>query len=339
VGVARFILRRIAILVVQVWGVVTVVFLLIQLLPGDPRYLLAGGLATPQTLAALTDDLGLDQPIHVRYIKYMGNVATGDLGKSWFTSTPVLEELKRRFPATLELVTFAFVAAVLLAVPLGVLSAVGKRKGIFSNIAFVYGMVAGALPEFWWALMMILLFFVTLGIAPAPLGRIDIGVAQPDQVTGLFLIDSLLDGNVEALGSAFAHLLLPGLTLAFVYGALIVKMTRTEMLQAIDSDFARYARACGMSERRVNRMALRNALLPIITLSGFTYGYLISGAVLVETVFSWGGLGQFAVQSVVSSDYFAVTGTVMAVAVFALVVYLLMDILYAVVDPRIRYAR
>jgi peptide/nickel transport system permease protein len=336
----RFVARRLGILLVQVWGVVTVVFILVQLLPGDPRYLLAGGLATPETLEALNRDLGLDKPIHVRYYKYLVSVLTGDLGKSWFTSTPVLTELIRRFPATLELVTFAFVLSCSVAIPLGVMSTV-SQKGTFgrtvNRLTFLYGMVAGALPEFWWALVLILVFFVFLGIAPPPMGRIGIFVGAPTKITGVYTLDGLLTGNFAAFQSALTQLFMPGFTLAFVFGAAILKMTRTQMMEAMNSDFVRYANACGMPPRRIYAYALRNALLPVVTLTGLTYGYLISGAVLVETVFAWGGLGQFAIQSIVSSDYFAVAGTVMAVAVFALSVYVVMDILYIFIDPRIKY--
>lgn len=331
----RFVMKRLGIMAIQVWGIVTLVFILIQLLPGDPTYLLAGGLASDETRAALTADLGLDQPIYIRYWRYLTNVLQGDLGTSYFTSSPVLEEVLRRFSSTLELVTFAFVAAVALAVPLGVLTAVTK-KGLLKRISFLYGMVAGALPEFWWALMLILVFFVTLGVAPAPLGRIDIIITPPARVTGLLTVDSLLAGNLAAFRSAFAHLILPGLTLAFVYAAPLLKLTRTQMLESLSSDYVRYAYACGLPNRQIYRGALRNAVMPVITLSGLVYGYLISAAVLVETVFSWGGLGEFAVQSVVNSDYLAVSGTVMFIAVFALSVYVFMDILHAIVDPRVK---
>ena len=334
----RFVIKRLGIMAIQVWGIVTLVFILIQLLPGDPTYLLAGGLASDETRQALTLELGLDQPIHIRYWRYLTNVLQGDLGTSYFTSTPVLDEVLRRFGATLELVTFAFIIAVAIAVPLGVVTAVSK-KGLFKRISFLYGMVAGALPEFWWALMLILVFFVTLGVAPPPLGRIDIIITPPPRLTGLLTVDSLLAGNLVAFRSAFAHLVLPGLTLAFVYAAPLLKLTRTQMMEALGSDYVRYAWACGLPDTRIYRGALRNAIMPVITLSGLVYGYLISAAVLVETVFSWGGLGEFAVQSVVNSDYLAVSGTVMFIAVFALSVYVFMDILLAMIDPRTRQQR
>jgi len=329
----RFILRRLGLLVLQVWGIVTTVFILIQLLPGDPTYLLGGEFSTPSTRASIAQDLGLDQPIYVRYFKYMENVLHGDLGTSYFTGKPILEEVLRHFTATFELVTFAFIVAVGLGIPLGIWSAV-SRKGFLKNIPTAYGMVAGALPEFWWALMSILILYVILGFAPAPIGRIDVSVDPPHTITGLYTLDALMTGNVSAFASSLAHLVLPGLTLAFVNAAPIVKVTRTQMLEVMSSGFVRYAQACGMKRGRIYRDALKNALLPVITYSGLVYGFLISGAVLVETVFSWGGLGQFAVSSVVNSDYLAVAGSVMFIASFALTVYVLMDILQAVVDPR-----
>lgn len=333
----RFVLRRVGILALQVWGVVSVVFVLIQLLPGDPRYLLVGSNATPEALATLSKHLGLDQPIYVRYVKYMQSVAHGDLGTSAYTSTPVLDELLIRFPATLELVTFAFIVAMLIAIPLGVLSAVAKRARIFRRITFVYGMVAGALPDFWWGLMMIGMFFVYLKVAPPPLGRISVDLSPPHSITKIYTVDALLTGNWSAFKSAFGQLIMPGVTLAFVYAGATLKMTRTQMMEMIDSDFVRYAKATGMPQRRIHAYALRNALLPVVTLGGLTYGYMISGAVLIETIFAWGGVGQYAVQSVTNSDYYAVTGAVMAISIFALLVYMVMDILYAAIDPRIKY--
>ncbi|MBK5283214.1 MAG: ABC transporter permease [Nitrospiraceae bacterium] len=300
-------------------------------------YLLAGGLASSATRQAIVDDLGLDQPIYVRYLKYLNNVAHGDLGDSYFTSKPVLGEVLQRFAATFELITFAFVLALLIAIPLGVMAAVSDRR-ILRRIPFVYGMVAGALPEFWWGLMLILIFFVFLGVAPAPLGRVDAFSVPDDSITGIYTLDGILTWDPQLFLSALTHLVLPGVTLAFVYAAPLLKMTRTQMLDAMESDYARYALACGLPRYRQHRGAMRNALLPVITLSGLVYGYLISAAVLVESVFSWGGLGQFAVASVVNSDYLAVAGTVMFVAIFALTVYVLMDILHGLIDPRSRVA-
>lgn len=331
----RLVIRRAAILPLQLFGLVTVVFILIQLLPGDPRYLLAGPLATDQQLANLTVQLGLDQPIYVRYFRYVASLAQGDLGYSWYTGTPVTEELARRFPATLELVLAAFALILITAIPLGIASAI-SRHPVISKGVFGYGMVAGSLPDFWWGLMMILIFFVALGWAPAPIGRLDLLVSPPERITGLYTVDSALTGNWAALGSSLGHLVLPASTLAFVYGGQIVKMTRTKVAQAMGSGTIRYAKASGWSDGQVQRSALRIGLLPVMTLSSLTLGYLIGGAVLIETVFSWGGLGQYAVQAIVSSDYFAVTGAVLATATFALIVYLVLDVLTLVADPRIR---
>lgn len=329
----RFIARRLGLLVLQVWGIVTTVFILIQLLPGDPTYLLAGGLATPEMRAALSNHLGLNSPIYVRYFTYMANVLHGDLGTSFFTSKPVLEEVLRRFGATFELITIAFILIIAIGVPLGIWSAV-SRKGFLKQLVTNYGMVAGALPDFWWALMLILMFFVILEVAPAPIGRIDIIPGPPRTVTGIYTLDAILTGNISAFESALGHLILPVMTLVFINTAGVIKVTRTQMMEVMDSGFVRYAQACGMPMSRIYRDALKNALLPVITFSGLLYGFLASAAVLVETVFSWGGLGQFAVSSVVNSDYLAVAGCVMFIAIFALTVYVLMDILQTLIDPR-----
>ncbi|MFT3866071.1 MAG: ABC transporter permease [Solirubrobacterales bacterium] len=340
----RFIARRLALLPVQVVGLASVLFVMLQLLPGDPRYLILGSNATPQALDRLTHQLGLDEPIYDRYLHFLDDTLHGNLGTSSFTHSSVAAEVWQRFPATLELVTFAFLIGMAVAIPMGVLSAIGKgrgRFGVFNKLTrgatFGYGMAAGALPDFWWGLMLIGVFYVVLGVAPAPLGRLSIELTPPETITGMYSVDSLLTGDFAAFGSAIGHLILPGLTLAFVYSSAIVKMTRTQMGEMLSSDFVRYARACGLSSRRVHAYALRSALLPVITLAGLAYGSTLSGAVLIETLFAWGGLGEYAVQAVGNSDYYAVTGSVMAFATFALVVYMLMDVLYVVIDPRVSY--
>jgi ABC-type dipeptide/oligopeptide/nickel transport system permease component len=334
----RFVLRRVAILPLQVFGLISVLFVILQLLPGDPRYLILGSDATPQALHQLTRQLGLDLPIYERYFHFLGRLLHGDLGTSTFSHEAVLGEIVRRFPATFELVTFAFVIGIAVAVPMGVLSAVRSRGRILRGSTFTYGMAAGALPDFWWGLMLIGLFYVALHIVPPPIGRLGITDIPPHSITGLYTVDSLIEGNFSDFGSALAHLVLPGVTLAFVYSSAILKMTRTQMLEMMSSDFIRYAQACGLSQGRIYSYALRNAMLPVLTLSGLAYGSTLSGAVLIENIFSWGGLGQYAVEAVGNSDYYAVIGSVMAFATFALVVYMAMDVLCAMIDPRVSVA-
>jgi ABC-type dipeptide/oligopeptide/nickel transport system permease component len=331
-----YVLRRLLLLIPQVLGVTTVVFLLIRLLPGDPAYLIAGSLATKDVIESIREQLGLNRPLWEQYIIYLGNVARGDLGKSWLTSSQVSTDILQRFPATLELITLALILAFFIALPLGMMTAL-KPGGIVDRIATVYGMLAGSMPDFWWALVLIFVLFGNLQIVPAPIGRIDMALASPPQVTGLYTADSILAGDWDAFRSSLAHLALPAFTLAFVYAGPILKMTRSTISQVLLSSFIMYARASGLPGSAVTRYAVRNALLPVITMTGITYGYLIGGAVLIEQIFAWGGLGQYAVQAITSSDYMAVSGVVLATTVFSLLIYLVVDLLYLAVDPRIRY--
>jgi ABC-type dipeptide/oligopeptide/nickel transport system permease component len=331
-----YVLRRLLLLIPQVLGVTTLVFILVRLLPGDPAYLIAGSLATQDVINSVREQLGLNRPIWEQYLIYVGNVLRGDFGRSWLTSSQVSQDILQRFPATLELITLALILAFCIALPLGMMTAL-KPGGIADRIASVYGMLAGAMPDFWWALVLVFVLFGKLQVVPAPIGRIDIAISPPPQVTGLYTIDSILAANWEALQSSLAHLALPAFTLAFVYAGPILKMTRATMSQVLLSNFIMYARASGLPSSTVTRYALRNALLPVITMTGITYGYLIGGAVLIEQIFAWGGLGQYAVQAITSSDYLAVSGVVLATTIFSLLIYLTVDLLYLAVDPRIRY--
>lgn len=332
----HYILRRLLLLVPQVIGVTTIVFFLIRLLPGDPAYMIAGSLASEDVIASVRQQLGLDRPLWDQYITYVTQVAQGNLGKSWLTSSQVTDDILQRLPATLELITLALILAFCIALPLGMLTAL--RPGtIIDRIASGYGMLAGAMPDFWWALFLVFILFGQFQIVPAPIGRIDLMLLPPPQVTGLYTIDSFLAGDWDALGSSLAHLALPAFTLAFVYAGPILKMARATMAQALRGNYVQYARASGLPRHIVARYALRNALLPVITMTGITYGYLIGGAVLIEQIFAWGGIGQYAVQAITSSDYMAVSGVVLVTTVFSLLVYLTMDLLYLTVDPRIRY--
>ncbi len=332
----RYVLRRLLLLVPQVLGVTTIVFFLIRLLPGDPAYMIAGSLATKDVIASVRRQLGLDLPLWDQYIIYIGRVAHGDLGRSWLTSSQVTQDILQRLPATVELITLALILAFCIALPLGMLTAL--RPGtLIDRLTSAYGMLAGAMPDFWWALFLVFILFGKLQIVPAPIGRLDIVLLPPPQVTGFYTIDSIIAGDWAAFWSALSHLALPAFTLAFVYGGPILKMARSSMSQALLGNFVQYARASGLPGHMVARYALRNALLPVITMTGITYGYLIGGAVLIEQIFAWGGIGQYAVQAITSSDYMAVSGVVLAATVFSLLIYLAVDIFYLAVDPRIRY--
>jgi peptide/nickel transport system permease protein len=262
-------------------------------------------------------------------------VLQGDLGTSWQTTLPVTIDLAQRFPATLELVTLGLLLALLIGIPLGVAGAYFKR-GLLRKAADYYGLLAGALPDFWLALVLIFVFYTMLGIAPAPLGRIDFAILPPEPVTGALLIDSLIAGNWAAFWNAAGHLVLPVATLGLINAGPILKMTQSTMERMLEADFSRYAEMCGLPRQVVVRKALRNSLPSIVTIVSVLYGFLIGGAVLVEIVFSWGGAGQYAVQGVLNADLNPVLGFVLYSAVLSLVIYLIVDLIYFAIDPRTR---
>lgn len=332
---ARIILGRLVLLPPQVLGVVLATFVLVRFLPGDPALLLLGNMATPEGIAALRQKLGLDQGLWTQFMRYLGHVLHGDLGTSIFTSHPVTQDLLERAPATLELITYAMILTLVIGVGLAVISVV-QRGGAADYLTRIYGLAAGALPDFWVGLLLIFFLYHWAGWAPAPFGRIDTYLMPPKTITGFYTLDSILTGNWTDLVSALGRLALPVVTIAIVNAGAMMKMTQTVFAGVYEGSFIRHARACGLPQRRIVAMALKNSLPPIITTAGFLFGFLLGAAVLVETIFAWGGLGQYAVQSVINSDYPALQGFVMVSAIFVLLVYLVVDVLYELVDPRIR---
>lgn len=332
---SRIVLGRGVLIVPQMAGVLLVTFLLVRLLPGDPALLLLGNMATPEAIEALRERLGLNDTVWEQFLRYVGQVTHGDLGISIFTSNPVTVDLLARAPATLELIAYAMVLTLLIGVTLAVVSVV-RQGGVVDIGSRVYGLAAGAIPDFWVGLLLIYFLFYVLQVAPAPFGRIDAFLSAPPTITGFYTLDSLIAGDVEAFRSSAARLALPVLTIAIVNAGALMKMTRTVFADIYRSEFVRHARACGLPERAIVRSVLRNSLPPIITLVGFLTGFLLGAAVLVETIFAWGGLGQYAVQAVINSDYPALQGFVLVASAFILVVYLVVDILYELADPRIQ---
>lgn len=331
----RIVTARSFVIVPQMFGVMLVTFLLIRMLPGDPALLLLGNMATPEAIASLRERLGLNLGIWQQFLHYVTNIFQGDLGISIFTSNPVMVDLINRAPATLELITYAMILTVIIGVTLAVLSVV-RAGGVIDYGSRIYGLAAGAIPDFWVALLLIYFLFYVAGIAAPPFGRIDAFITPPPQVTGFYTIDSLIAGDWAAFQSSVGRLTLPVLTLAIVNAGALMKMTQSTFAGVYRSDFIRHMRASGVPENVIVRSALRNSLPPIITLVGFLFGFLLGAAVLVETIFAWGGLGQYAVQSVINSDYPALQGFVLVAAAFILVVYLVVDILYELADPRIQ---
>jgi ABC-type dipeptide/oligopeptide/nickel transport system permease component len=339
--IIRFILRRLVIFVLQLAGITASVFVVIRLLPADPVAQLVGMNASREAYEQSKHALGLDRPMWQQFLGFVGldgahdGLLQGNLGTSWVTSAPVGREILDSLPVTLEIVTYALLLAFAVALPLGLASA-RKPGGIADRASLVWGLFAGAQPDYWWGLLFVFVFFYLLNIAPPPMGRFDPLMTAPPTTTGFITVDSLLAGDLGAFWIAVQYLTLPILTLAFVVSGAIIKMVRTNTMRALQSDYMLYARASGLPERMVARYALRAALTPAVTLVGIFYGVLLSSAVTVEIVFSLNGIGQYAVRSVLAFDYPAIQGTVLVVAMVSLLIYLLLDIAHAYLDPRIR---
>lgn len=316
----------------QLFGIVAVAFFLLKLIPGDPAPMMLGPLATQEAVDKLRAEMGLDQPLPAQFLTYVWQVLHGNLGRSWQTTNTVLADLAQRLPATLELVVLSLTLAICIGLPLGLLA--GRRPGSrTAAVADAYAITAGAVPDFWLALVLVFLGYSVLQVAPAPIGRLDFTVLPPDAVTGSYLIDALLAGDFETARAAAGQLVLPVLTLALIYAVPILTMTRAKVAQLNESDFIRFAMAKGLSPTRISLHALRNALPAVITVIGSLYGTLIGSVVLVEVVFSWGGAGQYAVSAVLNADINAALGFILAAAVVSLFVHLMVDLVSLVLDP------
>lgn len=333
---ARFAGKRLVYFAPQLLAVTLITFWIIRLLPGNPAYGLAGIYATPDVVKLIDARLGLDKPIWVQYVIYLRGLLHGDLGESYLTSQPVTEELLRRVPATLELISIAMFLIIGLGVGLGVLTAV-RPGGALERVFAVYGGLSGSLPDFWLGLLLVFFFFFLFHIAPAPFGRLGIADEPPAHVTGIYTVDALVAYDGQAFVAAASHLVLPVLTLVIAYTGSVVKITRATVEEALLSDYCTYARAAGLGSRTVLRYAFRNSLPAILTLVGITYGFLLGGDVLVENVFAWGGVGSYVVASVNRSDYFPIQAFVMLSAVFNLLIYLGIDLVHLRIDPRVEY--
>jgi dipeptide transport system permease protein len=330
-----FLLRRVALVIPTFLGITILVFSLIHMIPGDVVEAMSGERGMdPERYAQLRHEFGLDQPLYTQYLHYLGNVLHGDLGLSIITHEPVIKEFATLFPATFELSLCAILFAVLIGLPAGMLAAL-KRNTVLDYSVMGVSLTGYSMPIFWWALLLILFFSVTLGWTPVS-GRMDI-VYDIAPVTGLMLIDSLLSGEQGAFRSAVSHLILPTIALGTIPLAVIARMTRSAMLEVLREDYVRTARAKGLSRLRVIGVhALRNALIPVITVIGLQVGTLLAGAILTETIFSWPGIGKWLVEAIHRRDYPVVQGGILMSATIIIVVNLVVDLLYGVVNPRIR---
>ena len=332
-----FLLRRLALMVPTFLGITLLVFALIHLLPGDPVEALSGerGMA-PERYARLLHEFGLDRPLWQQYLGYLWHALHGDLGLSTITHEPVFKEFTTLFPATVELSLFAMGLALAIGLPAGIVAAL-KRNTVLDYSVMGASLTGYSMPIFWWGLLLILTFSVTLGWTPVS-GRIAIEYDIPS-VTGFMLIDSLLSSDAGAFKSALMHLILPAIALGTIPLAVIARMTRSSMLEVLREDYVRTARAKGASTFRVVCIhALRNALIPVVTTIGLQVGTLLAGAILTETIFSWPGIGKWLVEAIHRRDYPAVQGGILLSATVIISVNLVVDLLYGVINPRIRHA-
>lgn len=331
----KYLARRIIESIPVVIGVSILVFMLLHLIPGDPATAMLGERATPENVDALRERLGLNKPLYEQYLIWVGNMLQGDLGHTVRGNIPVADEIGARFPATIELSLAALFVATAVGVPLGIISGI-KRNSIIDTLTMFGALFGVSIPIFVLGLLLIFLFGVDWGWLPF-VGRLTSGV-DIERRTGLHLIDALLSGNMSGFKDALEHLILPTITLATVSLAIIARITRSAMLEVLNQDYIRTARAKGLKGHQVVMShAFRNALLPVVTIIGLSLGRLLSGAVLTETIYSWPGVGKWLFDSIIARDYPIVQSMTLVIALVFIVVNLAVDLLYAVIDPRIRY--
>jgi dipeptide transport system permease protein len=334
----RFLFTKVSLIIPTFFGVTLLTFAMIRLIPGDPIELMAGERGvTPERHAQLSAQYGFDRPILEQYVVYIADVLQGDLGKSIVTKKPVLSEFLTLFPATIELSLCAMLFAVIIGLPVGIIA--GVRRGTFWDHSVMGVSLTGySMPIFWWGLLLIILFSVNLHWTPVS-GRMSL-MYFFDTTTGFMLIDSLLSGQEGAFGSALRHLVLPTVVLGTIPLAVVARMTRSAMLEVLGEDYVRTARAKGLSPFQVIGVhALRNALIPVITVIGLQVGTLLAGAILTETIFAWPGIGKWLIESIHRRDYPVLQGGILLVAMVVMAVNLTVDLLYGLVNPRIRHAR
>ena len=334
----RFILKRLALMIPTLLGVVTLVFFMIALSPGDPARVMLGERASPEQLEKLRRELGLDQPLGRQYLLYLGRVVRGDLGKSIVTQQKITDELKDRIPATIELAITATIFASIAGIMMGVVAA-RKRNSWVDYSTMTSALVGVSMPVFWLALVLIMVFSMALDLLPTG-GRMDVRLYfRP--LTNFFLLDGLIlwfkGEGPQIFFTALKHLILPTVALGTIPLAIIARTTRSSMLEVLKQDYIKTARAAGVPERKVVfRYALRNALLPVITVIGIQFGLLLSGAILTETIFAWPGMGKWIYHSISARDFPAVQGGVLFISFFFVMINLVVDLLYSVINPRIR---
>lgn len=335
---SSYIARRLLTSVVTVAGIVVVVFVVVRILPGDGAVLRAGPYASEERIQQVREQFGLDEPLTTQFATYVGNVLQGDLGTSIRTGQPVTEELLDRLSASIELALYSVIVATLVGIPLGILAA-ARRGRVADWFVRVLAVIGSSMALFWLGLVVIYVFFYRLGWLPGPIGRLGGGVQPPPSITGLYTVDALLAGQWATFRNAISHLVLPVATLAFILSAPIMKIVRAAMIDTLDSDHVRTARSLGVPPRQVLfRDGFRNALIPVVTTLGIVFGYMLGGNIIVEFLFSWPGIGRYAFTATQGNDIDALQGFVILVGVLYVMLNVLIDLLYARIDPRIRLA-
>ncbi len=333
----RFIVRRLLLLIPILFGLTLLIFIFIHLLPGDPAITILGERATPENYARVRAALGLDRPLHEQYVGYMSDLLRGDLGRSFLTNRDVITDFTQRFPATLELSLAAMLFAVGLGIPLGLLTA-KRRGGWIDQLGTIAALLGISIPIFFLALMLKYLFAIEFPVLPAE-GRVDLSVRPFPRVTNLLLIDSLIALDFRGFVDVVRHLVLPAVALGTIPLAIIMRITRASVIDVINEDYVRTARAKGLPEGMIDgRHVLRNALLPVVTVIGLQTGLLLGGAILTETIFTWGGVGRWIYEAVISRDYQIIQSGVLMLALIFVLVNLVVDVSYAFLNPRIRHS-
>lgn len=332
----NYVLKRLLYSIPVLIGVTLLVFIISHAIPGDPARMMAGQKASRQAVENLRRSLGLDRPLPEQYLRYVSGLATGDLGKSIRNQRPVLDDLRDFFPPTFELTLTSMVFCISTGLPLGIISAIRRNRPI-DHTTRVFSVVGVSMPVFWLGLMLLLLFYRDLGWLPGS-GRLDVAMSPPVHVTGMYLIDTVVEGSWGKFANAFSHILLPAFCLSYVYLAITTRIVRSSMISVMGLDFIMTARANGIREAVVVlKHALKNALIPAVTITGLSIGELLGGAILTETIFDWPGMGKYVVDSVNFLDFPAIMGFTLVVSLVYVVINLLVDVLYALLDPQIKY--
>jgi peptide/nickel transport system permease protein len=335
-GLLTYISKRIILSVLVILGTISITFFLSRVVPSHPEVLWVGQHPRPEQIAKAREMLGLDKPLYIQYFSYLTNFLRGNLGESIRFKSNILSDILLRLPATLELVLASFVIALALGIPLGVISAVKENK-LADHLTRTVSIAGASIPVFWLGIVFQIVFFGMLGILPLT-GRISPETGPITRITGFYLIDSLLTGNWPAFTDALVHLILPAITIAAYPLGLCTRMVRASMIEVLRENYIRAARASGVPERTiVFRFALKNSIVPALTALGLSFAYSITGAFLVEFIFSWGGIGSYLTYALSSIDYPVIVGVTIFVCVFYVVINLILDIFQAVVDPRVRY--